>query len=68
MDDARLISMGLSNFDACRRVGVNRRAGTRWPLGRTVVLASGGVVKYAPVATSGPSKIACAGYLSEHER
>ena len=65
---ARLISIGVSNSEACRRVGVNRRTGTRWRLGRTVVLASGAVLEYAPVTPSRSSKTACARYLSEHER
>ena len=63
----RLISIGVSNSEACRRVGVNRRTGTRWRLGRTVVLASGAVLEYAPVTPSRSSKTACARYLSEHE-
>ena len=64
----RLISIGVSNSEACRRVGVNRRTGKGWRLGRTVVLASGAVLENPPVATSSSSKRACARYLSEHER
>ncbi len=30
----RLISIGVSKFEACRRVGVNRQTGTRWRFGR----------------------------------
>ena len=33
---ARLITRGVSNSEACRMVGVNRRTGTRWRYGRTV--------------------------------
>jgi hypothetical protein len=43
---ARLISIEVSNSEACRRVGVNRRTGTRWRLGRRVVLASGAVLEW----------------------
>jgi Homeodomain-like domain len=32
----RLIAQGVSNAEACRRVGINRRTGTRWRFGRTV--------------------------------
>ncbi len=32
----RLIGQGLSNSEACRVVGINRRTGTRWRYGRTV--------------------------------
>jgi len=28
-----LMSLGVSNAEACRRVGVNRRTGTRWRCG-----------------------------------
>ena len=65
---ARLISIGVSTSEACRRVGVNRLTGTRWRLGRRVALASGAVLEYAPVATSSSAKRICARYLSEDER
>ncbi|MDQ3464605.1 MAG: helix-turn-helix domain-containing protein, partial [Actinomycetota bacterium] len=32
----RLIAQGVSNREACRVVGINRRTGTRWRLGRTI--------------------------------
>jgi IS30 family transposase len=64
----RLISIGVSNSEACRGVGVNGRTGTRWRLGRRVVLASGAVLGHAPVTTSRSSKTACARYLPVDER
>ena len=64
----RVISIGVSNSEACRRVGVNRRTGTRWRLGRTVVVTSGAVLEYAPTTTSSSSKTACARYLQVDER
>lgn len=33
----RLIAQGVSNSEACRLVGVNRKTGNRWRYGRTVV-------------------------------
>ena len=30
----RLMQQGISNAEACRLVGVNRKTGTRWKLGR----------------------------------
>ena len=38
---AQLIAKGVSNSEACRLVGVNRRTGTRWLFGRTVTFKSG---------------------------
>lgn len=32
----RLIARGMSNSEACRVVGINRRTGTRWRYGRSV--------------------------------
>lgn len=63
----RLIAAGISNSEACRLVGVNRRTGTRWRYGRRVVTRAGGVVIYPPVRTDerGPRS---ARYLSERER
>jgi len=64
----RLVKQGISNSEACRAVGVNRRTGSRWRHGRTLVAASGAVYEYAPVsAAEGPSEVS-ARYLSEDER
>ncbi len=61
----RLMNQGISNSEACRRVGINRRTGTRWRYGRTVDLGDGHQLHYAavvaPVVTS-PR------FLSEAER
>lgn len=46
----RLMSQGMSNSEACRRVGINRRTGTRWRYGRTVEVADGRRLYYAPIA------------------
>ena len=32
----RLIAQGISNSEACRIVGIDRKTGTRWRYGRTV--------------------------------
>ncbi len=45
----RLIAQGVSNSEACRQVGINRRTGTRWRFGRTVQNTAGVDVHYAPV-------------------
>jgi len=34
-----LIAAGVSNSEACRLVGINRKTGNRWRYGRTVVNA-----------------------------
>ncbi len=39
----RLIAQGVSNTEACRTLGVNRRTGTRWRFGRSVPNPRGGV-------------------------
>jgi transposase, IS30 family len=64
---AQLIAKGVSNSEACRLVGVNRRTGTRWRFGRTVTFKSGAEQHYPPMATK---KATClsARFLSEDER
>ena len=62
-----LVARGLSNAEACRRVGVNRRTGTRWRYGRSVPTAAGGELHCAPVIDIQPS-VRSARYLSEDER
>jgi transposase, IS30 family len=47
----RLIAQGVSNRRACRIVGINRRTGTRWRLGRTIRNTAGEAVHYPPVQT-----------------
>ncbi|WEH15535.1 IS30 family transposase [Streptomyces sp. VNUA24] len=46
----RLVDLGISNTEACRIVGINRRTGTRWRYGRQ---ASGKKRAYAPIADTG---------------
>lgn len=45
----RLIAQGVSNSEACRTVGIHRRTGTRWRLGRTILNTAGEPVHYPPV-------------------
>ena len=63
----RLIARGVSNAEACRVVGVHRRTGTRWRLGRTVNSSSGSEPHYGPVTTTAAPGLS-ARYLSEDER
>lgn len=60
----RLMSQGMSNSQACRRVGVHRRTGVRWRHGRTLKTRHGSV-RYAPI---GAVKTISKRYLSEDER
>lgn len=64
---ARLIARGVSNVEACRIVGINRRTGTRWRRGRTITTGRGRELHYPPVANTKSRKIS-ARYLSEDER
>jgi transposase, IS30 family len=52
----RLIAEGVSNREACRIVGINRRTGTRWRLGRTIRNTAGEAVHYPPVRILTPPK------------
>ena len=60
-----LVSKGLSNSAACRAVGVNRRTGTRWRRGRTIVNGAGETRSYPPIVGQ-PRRHHR--YLSEAER
>ncbi len=64
-----LIQQGVANSEACRIVGVNRRAGTRWRYGRTVINRAGERLHYPAVKTlrtrSRPSSVR---YLTLAER
>lgn len=64
---ARLIRQGVGNSEACRIVGVNRRTGTRWRYGRTILNTVGEAVHY-PAVTSTVSKPVHPRYLSPEER
>ncbi len=64
-----LIQQGVANSEACRIVGVNRRTGTRWRYGRTVINRAGERLEYPPVkplrTRSRPSSVR---YLTLAER
>ena len=64
----RLIAQGVSNAEACRMVGVNRRTGTRWCFGRSVLNTAGEAVEYPPVCLPTPPKPRHPRYLSLAER
>ena len=64
-----LIRQGMSNTEACRIVGVNRRTGTRWRYGRTVINRAGQRLEYPPVTTARtPCTPRSARYLTLAER
>ena len=46
----RLIAQGVPNAEACRIVGINRRTGTRWRYGRTILNTAGEPVHYPAVS------------------
>jgi len=62
----RLIGQGVSNAEACRLVGVNRRTGTRWRYGRTIPNGSGVGLHY-PAMTIAMTSCSVR-YLGEEER
>jgi transposase, IS30 family len=64
---ARLIARGVSNAEACRIVGINRRTGKRWRHGRTISTSNGRRLHYPPVINTRRREIS-ARYLSEDER
>jgi transposase, IS30 family len=63
----RLIAQGVSNTEACRIVGINRRTGTRWLYGHTIRNAAGEAAHYPPVRLTAP-KPQHPRYLSLTER
>jgi IS30 family transposase len=63
----QLIAQGVSNAEACRLVGINRRTGTRWRYGREVRNSAGEVLHYPPVTIKNV-RPRSPRYLSEHER
>lgn len=63
----QLISLGMTNSEACRLVGINRRTGTRWRFGRTVTVEDGRVRHYPAVPVPVRRERGCR-YLSEDER
>jgi IS30 family transposase len=63
----RLIAAGVSNSEACRTVGVNRKTGTRWRFGRSIPTSAGGVLHYPPVLSTRLVAVSPR-YLCEDER
>src|SRR4051794_23384769 len=63
-----LIARGVSNSEACRIVGINRRTGKRWRHGRTITSSSGQRLHYAPVVGGARKREISARFLSEDER
>jgi IS30 family transposase len=64
----RLIAQGMSNAEACRVVGINRRTGTRWRFGRTILNTVGSPVHYPPVRIAAAPRARHPRYLSLAER
>jgi transposase, IS30 family len=64
---ARLIAQGVSNRRACQLVGIARKTGTRWRLGRTITLPDGRTRHY-PAVVSRQRREISSRYLSEDER
>jgi len=64
----RLIAQGVSNSEACRVVGINRRTGTRWRYGRDIPATGGRTLHYPPVITTRQRRPTSARFLSEEER
>jgi transposase, IS30 family len=52
---ARLVAQGVSNAEACRMVGINRKTGIRWRYGRTIRNTAGEAVHYLPVRVTAPT-------------
>ena len=63
----QLIARGVSNSEACRVVGIDRKTGNRWRYGRKVRNSAGALVIYPPVKIT-ESKPRSPRYLSEQER
>jgi IS30 family transposase len=62
-----LVGRGMSNAEACRVVGVNRRTGSRWLHGRVFRDGRGVAREYAPVSAPEPRPLSDR-YLSQDER
>ena len=64
---AQLIAQGITNSEACRVVGIDRKTGNRWRYGRKVRNSAGALVIYPPVKITEP-RPRSPRYLSEQER
>src|SRR5450755_435623 len=62
----RLVAQGMSNYRACREIGVHPTTGMRWRDGRKMVDSSGRARYYPPIAA--PPVVISARFLSEDER
>jgi len=62
-----LIAGGVTNSEACRLVGIDRKTGNRWRYGRKVRNSAGALVIYPPVKII-EAKPRSPRYLSEPER
>ena len=65
---ARLIAQGVSNSEACRIVGINRRTGKRWRHGRTITSSGRQAAALCAVVGAGAGGRSRRGILSEDER
>ena len=64
----RLMSQGMLNSEACRQVGVNRKTGQRWRLGRIVNDPKRGEYRYDPIVPPGSASAGPERDLSNQER
>lgn len=62
----QLMNLGMNNSEACRQVGVNRKTGQRWRLGRVVKDPNGAEYTYDPIMPTATEK--STRYLSDQER
>ena len=65
---AAVIARGVTNSEACRIVGINRRTGKRWRHGRTITSSRGRRLHYAPVVGGARKQEISARFLSEDGR
>ena len=63
----RLIALGVSNSEACRIVGVNRKTGHRWRHGRTITGTNGRILEY-PAVVMANKRVISSRFLSVDER
>jgi transposase-like protein len=62
------MAQGMSNSAACRKVGINRRTGSRWRYGRKETDRTGRERFHPPIAEEPASDAVSPRYLSEDER
>jgi transposase, IS30 family len=63
----QLMNQGMSNSEACRQVGVNRKTGQRWRHGRVVKDPNGGEYTYDSIMPAAAEAVSTR-YLSDQER